>query len=362
MGLDTVFSQFIYKSRYSRWLPEENRREEWPETIKRYTDFMVEHLKENHKYKMPAELRKQIEDSIFNLEVMPSMRALMTSGPALERCHVGAYNCSYIPIDHPRAFDECLYILMCGTGVGFSVERENTEELPIVNEHFEKSNTVIAVDDSKAGWARAFRELIAMLYAGQIPIIDYSKLRPAGARLKTFGGRSSGPQPLNDLFQFTAEKFKNAAGRKLTPLECHDIVCKVGEVVVVGGVRRSALISLSDLTDPQMRDCKSGMWWERQPQRALANNSAVYTNKPTVTEFLDEWNSLIKSQSGERGIINRTASIKQAAKNKRRAVEEGTIIIELEDGSKKTFNASDKIKTTTRGEIFACELREDDIL
>ncbi len=316
--IPSLFSQFIYMSRYSRWLPEEGRRETWTETVSRYINYMEKSLKEKHKYKMPPALKDELEQAILSLEVMPSMRALMCAGPALDRCNVAAYNCSYIPIDSPRAFDEILYILMQGTGVGFSVEDTNVDKLPVVNEHFEKSSTTIVVDDSKSGWARAFRELVAMLYAGQIPSIDYSLIRPAGARLKTFGGRASGPEPLKALFDFTIEKFTHAKGRKLSAIECHDIVCKTGEVVVVGGVRRSALISLSDLSDPQMRDCKSGMWWERQSQRALANNSAVYHKKPTITEFIDEWNSLIKSQSGERGIVNRQAMVKQAAKNGRR--------------------------------------------
>lgn len=319
--LPTVYQSFIHLSRYSRWLETENRREQWHETVARYFNFFEKKLKENHKYKLTKELRTELEQAVLDLKVMPSMRALMSAGPALERCNVAGFNCSYLPIDHPRAFDEILYVLMCGTGVGFSVERHSTDLLPVVNEHFEKSSTTIVVDDSKQGWARAFRELIAMLYSGQIPSWDLSKLRPAGARLKTFGGRSSGPEPLNALFEFTVQKFKTAVGRKLTCLECHDLVCKIADVVVVGGVRRSALISLSDLSDAQMRDSKSGMWWENNKQRALANNSATYTNKPPLTEFLDEWNSLIKSQSGERGIFNRNASIRQVAKNGRRETE-----------------------------------------
>lgn len=326
MQLPSLYQEFIFKSRYARWLPEENRREEWSETVTRYFDFFENKLKENHKYKLTKELRKELETAVYNLEVLPSMRCLMTAGPALERCNVAGYNCSYLPINHSRAFDECLYVLMCGTGVGFSVERKYTEELPIINEHFEKSSTCIVVDDSKAGWARALRELIAMLYAGQIPTWELSNLRPAGARLRTFGGRSSGPAPLNDLLEFVVHKFTNAKGRKLTPLECHDIICKIGDVVVVGGVRRSALISLSDLSEAPMQDSKSGMWWENNPQRALANNSAVYETKPDLLTFMHEWASLIRSQSGERGIYNRDASRAIATKSGRRdaAYEFGT--------------------------------------
>ncbi len=315
--LPTQFQQFIYTSRYARWLPEQNRRETWDETVARYFNFFEDKLSQKG-LQLPAGVRTQLETAVLNLEVMPSMRALMTAGPALARCNVAGYNCSYLPIDHPRAFDECLYILMCGTGVGFSVEQKYVSQLPIVNEHFEKSASTIVVDDSKQGWAKAFRELIAMLYAGQIPSWDLSKLRPAGARLKTFGGRSSGPAPLNQLFEFTVNKFINAKGRKLTPLEVHDIVCKVGDVVVVGGVRRSALISLSDLSDTQMQDAKSGMWWENNSQRALANNSAVYNDTPDLLTFMKEWEALIRSQSGERGIFNRKASNEQALKNGRR--------------------------------------------
>ncbi len=310
--LPTVYQQVIYKSRYARWLPEENRREDWNETVERYFDFL------ETKVLLTDQVRSVLENAVLNLEVMPSMRALMTAGAALDRCNVGAYNCCYVPIDSPRAFDEILYILMCGTGVGFSVEHNNVEKLPIVNEHFEKTDSTIVVEDSKAGWAKAFRELIAMLYAGQVPSWDLSKLRPAGARLKTFGGRSSGPEPLNQLLVFTVDKFKKAAGRRLTALEAHDIVCKTGEVVVVGGVRRSALISLSNLNDREMQEAKSGRWWELEGQRALANNSACYTRKPDILTFMGEWFSLVKSQSGERGIFNRDAARKIAAKNGRR--------------------------------------------
>jgi ribonucleoside-diphosphate reductase alpha chain len=281
-------------------------------------EFMDNHLRVKHNYKMPAVLKAELLDAVIGLEVMPSMRALMTAGPALMRENVAGYNCSYTPIDHPRCFDEILYILMNGVGVGFSVERDQINNLPVVNEHFEESTTVITVEDSKAGWARGLRELIALLYTGQKPSWDLSKVRPAGSRLKTFGGRASGPAPLEDLFLFTTKIFEQAAGRKLTSLECHDLVCKIAEVVVVGGVRRSALISLSNLSDGRMRNAKSGQWWEDNVQRALANNSVAYTDKPGMDAFMEEWLSLYQSKSGERGIFNREASKKQAEKNGRR--------------------------------------------
>ena len=315
------YMSYIHISRYAKYRDDLGRRETWEETVARYFDYMTEHLAENNNYQLPPELRKELEDAVVNLEVMPSMRALMTSGAALRRDNICAFNCSYLPIDHPRAFDELLYILMCGTGVGFSVERQYVNELPTINEHFEKSSTVIVVDDSKAGWAKGLRELISLLYAGQIPSWDLSKLRPAGARLKTFGGRSSGPGPLEDVFKFTVALFRQAAGRKLTSLEAHDLVCKIAECVVVGGVRRSALISLSNLSDDRMRLAKSGQWWEANVQRSLANNSVAYTEKPDVGIFMEEWLSLYKSKSGERGIFNRVAATKQAAKNGRRNVD-----------------------------------------
>lgn len=318
MSLPTDYQTFIATSRYARWLDTENRREYWPETVSRYVEFMDQHLRIHNNYKMPVELKAELLDAIINLEVMPSMRALMTAGEALTRENIAGYNCSYTPVNHPRVFDEILYILMNGVGVGFSVERDDINQLPVVNEHFENSTTIITVADSKAGWARALRELIAMLYAGQKPSVDYSQVRPAGARLKTFGGRASGPAPLEDLFLFTTRLFENAAGRKLTSLECHDLVCKIAEVVVVGGVRRSALISLSNLSDGRMRNAKSGQWWEDNVQRALANNSVAYSEKPGMDAFMEEWLSLYQSKSGERGIFNREAAIKQAAKNGRR--------------------------------------------
>ena len=321
INLPTDYQTFIATSRYARWLDTEQRREYWPETVSRYVDFMEKHLAVKNNYKMPAELKAELLDAIIGLEVMPSMRCLMTAGDALMRENVAGYNCSYTPINHPRCFDEILYILMNGVGVGFSVERDDINQLPIVNEHFEDSTTMITVEDSKAGWARALRELISLLYAGQKPKWDLSKIRPAGSRLKTFGGRASGPEPLEDLFLFTVKMFENAAGRRLNSLECHDLVCKIAEVVVVGGVRRSALISLSNLSDGRMRTAKSGQWWEDNVQRSLANNSVAYTEKPGMDAFMEEWLSLYQSKSGERGIFNREASKKQAAKNGRREYE-----------------------------------------
>lgn len=299
------YSRFISLSRYARWLPEDNRRETWHETVSRYFAYMDKHLKESHDYTIPKKLRQELFDAVYGLQVMPSMRALMTAGPALDRCHVAGFNCSYLPIDHPRAFDELLYILMCGTGVGFSVEEDQVKKLPEVNEVLEPCDTVIKVADSKGGWAKAYRQLVSLLYAGQIPGWDVSALRPAGARLVTFGGRSSGPEPLEALFRFTVEIFKEAQGRQLTSLECHDLCCKIGEIVVVGGVRRSALISLSDIKDIRMRDAKSGEWWRKEPQRSLSNNSAVYNRTPDMNLFFEEWHALYKSKSGERGIFNR---------------------------------------------------------
>ena len=316
--LPTDYQNFIALSRYARWKEDEQRRETWSETVARYFDYMANHLASNNGYKLPDTLRSELEEAVLNQSIMPSMRALMTSGPALDRCHVGGYNCSYVPVDSPRAFDETMYILMCGTGVGFSVERHNIEKLPIVNEDFHETDTVIKVGDSRPGWAKSLKELIAMLYTGQVPKFDVSEVRPAGARLKTFGGRASGPQPLIELFNFCIEKFKGAAGRRLYPIECHDIMCKIGEVVVVGGVRRSALISLSNLNDDQMAHAKSGQWWENEGQRALANNSVAYKQKPEMGTFMREWLSLYDSKSGERGIFNRESSRKQAAKNGRR--------------------------------------------
>lgn len=318
-SLPTGYQQYIHKSRYARFLDEEKRRESWTETVSRYFDFMSGHLKSKHKHIIPN--RAELEEAVINLDVMPSMRALMTAGPALERDHTAGYNCSYIPIDSVRSFDEVMYILLCGTGVGFSVERNNVEKLPRIAETMEQSDTVIVVEDSKTGWAKAYKELIAMLYTGQIPKIDVNKVRPAGARLKTFGGRASGPQPLVNLFDFTISTFKNAVGRQLDCLEAHDIVCKIGEVVVVGGVRRSALISLSSIQDDRIRKAKMGQWWQDNPQRALSNNSACYTRTPDIGLFMHEWKALYDSKSGERGIFNREAAKKKVQENGRRDVE-----------------------------------------
>ena len=279
---------------------------------------MSDHLIDNFNYEIPDSIRERIENRILNLDIMPSMRALMTAGVALERCNVAGYNCSYLPVDNLRSFDECLYILMCGTGVGFSVETKYTAQLPIVNEALHDSDTVVVVSDSKEGWAKGYKELISLLYSGQIPKWDLSRLRPAGARLKTFGGRSSGPEPLDDLFRFTVDIFKKSAGRRLKSIECHDIMCKIGSVVVVGGVRRSALISLSDLEDQEMSLAKSGEWWNDEGQRALANNSVCYQDTPPVGIFMREWLNLYNSKSGERGIFSRDASVRQAEKNGRR--------------------------------------------
>ena len=310
-ALPTQLMQYIHLSRYARWLEDESRRETWEETVSRYTSFFAARFPELY----PAD---RINKSIGALRTMPSMRALMTAGPALDKDEMAGFNCSYVAIDHVRAFDEILYILMCGTGVGFSVERQFINNLPTVSEDFHQSDTLITVKDSKIGWASAFRELVSMLYAGQIPKWDVSKVRPAGAKLKTFGGRASGPKPLVDLFNFTTAMFKKAAGRKLNSVECHDLVCKVADIVVVGGVRRSALISLSNLSDDRMRVAKSGQWWVDNGQRALANNSAAYTEKPDMEIFLEEWMALVQSKSGERGIFNRVAAKKKAAEFDRR--------------------------------------------
>ena len=307
-----AYQQYIHKSRYARYLPEEQRRESWGETVNRYLDFWVGQDKLT---------RKEAEDiftKIHGMEVMPSMRALMTAGEALSRDNVAGFNCAYLPIDHPKAFDEMMYVLMCGTGVGFSVERQYIQKLPEVAEELHDTDTVIHVADSKIGWAKAYRELISMLFAGQVAKWDVSGVRASGEPLKTFGGRASGPEPLIDLFQFTVEVFRGSIGRKLSSIECHDLCCKIAQVVVVGGVRRSALISLSNLTDDRIRRCKSGQWWVDNPQRGLSNNSACYTEKPDFEAFLNEWKSLYESRSGERGVFSRVASQRQAAKNGRR--------------------------------------------
>ena len=314
MALPTPYQDFIHLSRYSRWLDEKGRRETWEETVSRYFNFFTEHLSENENYKVSKKEREELESSIISQDVMPSMRSLMTAGEALKRDHVAGYNCAYVSAGRVRSFDEILYILMCGTGVGFSVERDFLSKLATIAEEFEDSDTTIVVQDSKLGWAKAYKELTSLLIGGQIPQWDLSKVRPAGERLKTFGGRSSGPEPLDDLFRFTVETYKKANGRKLTSIECHDIICKIAEVVVVGGVRRSALISLSSLTDERMRDAKTGQWWYENGQRALANNSVSYKHKPEIGTFMEEWVSLYKSKSGERGIFNREAAKKTVEK------------------------------------------------
>jgi ribonucleoside-diphosphate reductase alpha chain len=317
--LPSDYQSFIHQSRYSRWLEEEGRRETWEETVTRLLNFYKDFIKKNHDYSMPKEMFTDLYTAMVTLEIMPSMRAMMTAGNALERNHIAAYNCSYLPVDSPRAFDECLYILMHGTGVGFSVERQYINQLPSVPDVVEDSETTIIVQDSKEGWFRGFKELINLLYAGMLPRWDMSRLRPAGAKLKTFGGRASGPEPLDDLFSFSCNLFKKASGRKLTSIECHDLMCKIADVVVVGGVRRSALISLSNLSDDRMRHAKSGSWWDTDPHRALANNSVCYTDgSADMGSFMREWTALYESKSGERGIFNRQAAQQQAAKYGRR--------------------------------------------
>jgi ribonucleoside-diphosphate reductase alpha chain len=314
----TPYNTFIAKSRYSRYLDDKGRREHWNETVARYFDFMEKHLATKQNYTLTSELRNELQTAVTALDVVPSMRAVMTAGPALERQNVAAFNCSYLPIDDPKAFDEAMYILLCGTGVGFSVEQKYVSKLPEVPSKLYDSETTISVSDSKEGWAKSLRQILALLYAGEIPRYDLSKVRPSGARLKTFGGRASGPAPLEDLFKYVITKFKGAVGRNLSSIECHDILCKIGEVVVVGGVRRSAMISLSDLSDDKMAHAKAGNWWDGQAQRALANNSASYLETPTIGQFMREWSSIYESHSGERGIFNREASQAQAAKNGRR--------------------------------------------
>ena len=319
--LPTSYQEFIHLSRYSRWLPEEGRRETWNETVTRYFDFFTDHVKDMTGFKIDKDLRNDLEMAVLEQRVMPSMRCLMTAGEALKRENIAGYNCSYVAVNRIQAFDEILYILMNGTGVGFSVERQFVSDLPLVAEEFHETDTVIVVADSKLGWAKAYKELVGLLYIGQIPRWDLSKVREAGAPLKTFGGRASGPAPLENLFNFTVNVFKGSNGRRLSSLECHDIVCKIAEVVVVGGVRRSALISLSNLSDDRMRHAKSGSWWEQNSQRALANNSACYTEKPDMGIFMDEWTALYNSKSGERGIFNRASANKMAEKNGRRTIE-----------------------------------------
>ena len=321
VNLPTTYQEFIHLSRYARWNEETGRRETWQETVKRYFDFMQSHLMDNHNTDISND-RPRLEEAVLKLEVMPSMRALMSAGKALERDNVAGFNCSYVAVDNVRAFDETLYILMCGTGVGFSVERQYINKLPDLPEELHKTDTVIKVADSKIGWSKAYKELMSLLYAGQIPEWDLSGIRPQGARLKTFGGRASGPAPLDDLMHFTVNIFADAISKgqkKLVSIDCHDLMCKIAEVVVVGGVRRSALISLSNLSDERMRNAKSGSWWEHSQHRALSNNSVAYTDSAEMGAFMKEWLSLYESKSGERGIFNRQAAENQAAKNGRRA-------------------------------------------
>jgi len=326
----TDYQNFIALSRYARWDDFYQRRETWGETVARYMGNVVAPHVEDH--------YQDLYKAIVNLDVMPSMRAMMTAGAALARDNTCAYNCSYLPVDDPKSFDEAMFILLCGTGVGFSVERQYVSKLPEVPEQLFESDTTIVVKDSKEGWAKAYRQLVALLYSGEIPQWNTSKVRPAGASLRTFGGRASGPRPLEELFRFTVDVFRIARGRRLSSIECHDLMCKIGEVVVVGGVRRSAMISLSNLSDERMRHAKSGQWWEANPQRALSNNSVAYTEKPDIETFMREWLALVESKSGERGIFSRVAAQQQAGKNGRRAK---TILVTLEDGSKKEFDANE---------------------
>lgn len=312
MELPSTYQAIIHRSRYSRFLPEQNRRETWEETVDRLIQYILSKLPDD-KPELAGDM-VAIRRAILNLEVMPSMRLMMTAGEACERDNIAAYNCAYMAVNNKRAFSEALYILMNGTGVGFSCERQEIAKLPTIAAEFRRVDDTIVVQDSKLGWAKAFKKLLSCLYEGDIPHIDYSKIRPAGARLHTFGGRASGAEPLRRLFDFATETFAKANGRKLTSIEVHDLMCVIGEVVVVGGVRRSALISLSNLTDRRMREAKMGAWWEDDPQRALANNSIAYTEKPDSETFMEEWVSLVKSKSGERGIFNRVAAQKQAEK------------------------------------------------
>ena len=311
MPLPTEYQSFIHLSRYARWNYSLKRRESWEETVDRLVGFFKEHLDTKHDFKLENGLEADLREAVTNLDVMPSMRCLMTAGEALKKENVAGYNCSYVKVDAPRSFDEILYILMNGTGVGFSVEEEYVDKLPPVAEEFHETDTTIVVADSKLGWAKAYKELLSLVWQGQIPRWDLSNVRPAGTPLKTFGGRASGPEPLEELFKFTINTFQNAAGRKLKPVEAHDIVCKIAEIVVVGGVRRSALISLSNLQDETMRHAKSGQWWENNPQRALANNSVNYKEKPDIGTFMREWLSLYDSKSGERGIYNSMSARRQ---------------------------------------------------
>ena len=327
-----AYESFIHLSRYSRYLDTENRRETWEETVDRLITFWKNQISDNV---LTKDEFKQLRSAVLNREVMPSMRAMWSAGDALAQNPFRGYNCSFKQVNHPRVFDEILYILMSGTGVGFSCETAEVNKLPIVNDNFVKTDRIITVEDSAEGWAKALRKLIADLYLGNIHQWDYSKVRPEGARLKTMGGRASGPGPLMELFDFVTMTFNKAGGRKLRPIEVHDLVCKIAEVVVVGGVRRSALISVSDLLDPEVRDCKSGAWWERDAQRALANNSAAYDTKPSMAVFMDEWVALMKSGSGERGIYSRYGAHNLAPARRNPELIKGTnpcAEIQLRDG------------------------------
>lgn len=343
MVLPTVYQNFIHQTRYARWLEGLSRRETWSETVDRYIEFMVSQNQD-----LPGAVVSQLKSSIEALEVMPSMRALMTAGPALERDNVAGFNCAYVAIDRPHAFDEMAYILMCGTGVGFSVERQHIANLPEIPEKLCSNDIAIVVRDSKIGWAKAIRQTIALLYSGEIPGLDTHKVRGPGARLKTFGGRASGPGPLIELYKFLVATFKGAAGRKLTSLECHDICCKIGEVIVSGGVRRSALLSLSNLSDQRMRDAKSGEWHIAARERRLANNSVAYSEKPEVGQFMQEWHSLYASKSGERGIFNRDAAVRQCTRINRATLLNGVAI---------PFGANPCVEIILRPDQF-CNLTE----
>ena len=320
--LPTQYQQFIHLSRYARWDYDKKRRETWGETVNRFFQFFQEHLKEMCNYDLENGVLEKLKKEVMSLNVMPSMRCMMTAGEALRKENIAGYNCSYVKIDNPRSFDEILYVLMNGTGVGFSVEADHVSQLPSIAEEFHPTDTTIIVADSKLGWAKAYKELLSLLWSGQVPKWDLSKVRSAGTPLKTFGGRASGPEPLDDLFHFSTKVFQDAAGRKLKPIECHDIVCKIAAIVVVGGVRRSALISLSDLNDGEMRKAKSGQWWEYNGQRALANNSVNYKEKPNVGTFMREWNSLYDSKSGERGMYNSASAKAQVSKLNEREKDE----------------------------------------
>jgi len=354
-SLPSFYQEFIHKSRYARWDYENKRREEWGETVSRYFEFFKKHLGEKHSFEMEDKEWNDLTKQVTGLKVMPSMRCLMTAGDALEKENIAGYNCSYIAVDSPRAFDEILYVLMNGTGVGFSVESKYTERMPVIHEEFHPTDTTIVVADSKLGWAKALKQLVALLYNGEVPEWDVSKVRAAGKPLKTFGGRASGPEPLVNLFNFCVRKFRVAAGRKLSTIECHDIVCKIAEIVVVGGVRRSALISLSDLNDQEMRKAKSGNWWENEVQRALSNNSVNYQSKPTMNTFMREWLSLYESKSGERGIYSSYVAKKQVERlndRYRRSSDGDTVGDDGGDGSNSIRESRDDFGTNPCSEII----------